>query len=485
MELGEQYLAFDLGAESGRAVLGTLNDGRLKTMEISRFANHPVRVMGSLHWNVLHLWQEIKNSLALVGQICNGQLDGIGVDTWGQDYALLDKNGSLLGLPYHYQDSRTEGILDELRQHVSEWTLYQLTGISEFPISTLCQLLAFRRHGREILGVAKDLLLMPGLFTFWLTGQKANEASAAGISQAYDLTTGDWNYSLLSRLQLPTDLLAPVTPTASIVGPLHRPLMGELELKPTSVVATAGHDTAAAVAAVPKHQNCTFISSGTWSVIGKDLPQPLISQEAMGAGFLNELGACGRTMFAYNLVGLWLLQECRRAWAKSGHDWTYRELVNAADEASPFAMVIDVEHPVLFGPKDMLTKIADYCRLTGQDHIPAPGQITRAILEGLALQYRSIIQRLETVTALPTEIIHIVGGGAQNPLLCQFTADATGKPVLAGPVEATACGNILLQALACGTLASLDEVKEVIARSFELIYYEPHVSTAWNASYES
>jgi len=484
MATGERYLAFDLGAESGRAILGTLTDGRLRLEEIHRFANVPVRVLNSLHWNVLQLWQEMKHSLRRLSAGYGKHLDGIGVDSWAQDFALLDGQGALLGLPYHYRDSRTEGIVDELHRHISDEQLYALTGLPGVPITTLAQLLAMRRAGSPALNIAHKLLLMPSLFTFWLSGYQINEVTSAGMTQLYDLQSGDWARSWLETLQLPPDLPAPVVPSATVLAPLLPSVSQEVGLGQVPVIATASHDTAAAVAALPEHAgDRTFISCGTWSVVGKELEQPLTSPGAMAGGFLNEVGACGTIMFAYNSVGLWPVQECRRYWQQAGHDWSYAHLTEMAERAAAFGAILNPDDGIFMRPGDIMAKVSDFCQRTHQAMPDTPGSLVRAFLEGLALRYRKAIDDLETLTGRPTDVIHLIGGGCRSRLLCQLTADATGRPVLAGPDEATASGNLLLQALARGRLSSLSELRQVVTRSFELVPYAPRPSPAWDERY--
>ena len=484
MPASESYVAFDLGAESGRAMLGTLTGDRLEVQEVHRFANIPVRVISGLHWDVLRLWEELKNGLVRAKAFGGGELAGIGLDTWGVDFCLLDHQGALLGLPYHYRDQRTEGIIDELRRQISEWELYARTGLPFSPVNTLCQLAAMRKAGSPALDVAQDLLMISGLFTFWLSGERAIEATIAGTTQFYDLKAHDWAYTLLENLHLPSRLLRPVTPTATVLGRLLPAVAEEVGLEQVPIIATACHDSAAAASVVPtQEERPTFISSGTWSVVGTELGQPLLTPEALACHFFNEVGACERIIFVQNSMGLWPLQECRREWLRQGRDWSYAELTQMAAQARPFAAIINPDDSAFFHPGEMTARIADYCQSTGQELPATPGSLVRSLLEGLALRYRQGIEDLERLTGRPTKTIHILGGGSRNALLCQFTADAAGKPVLAGPAEATATATILLQALARKRFASLVEVREVVARSSALLYYDPHPSDAWDEAY--
>ena len=486
MPKGEAFVAFDLGAESGRAMLGALGGGRLELQEVHRFANRPVQVPSGLHWDVLRLWEELKDGLVRAKAQWGGELAGIGLDTWGVDFCLLDRQGELLGLPYHYRDRRTEGIIEELRRQVSEWELYVQTGLPYSFVNTLCQLAAMRRAGSPALDVAQDLLMISGLFTFWLCGERAIEATIAGTTQCFDLTTNDWCRALLGKLHLPSGPLRQVVPTATVLGTLQPSVAEEVGVGKVPVIFPACHDSAAAAAVVPtQEEHATFISSGTWSVVGTELRQPLLTPEAMAAQFFNEVGACGRIIFVQNSMGLWPIQECRREWLRQGHDWSYADLTAMAAQARPFAAIVNPDDPVFFPPGDMTARVAEYCRRTHQEAPSTPGSLVRALLEGLALRYRQGIEDLERLTRWPTRTIHILGGGSRNALLCQLTADATGRPVLAGPSEATATATVLLQALARGKLSSLAEVREVSARSCELLRYDPRPSPAWDEAYAS
>lgn len=465
-------------------MLGTLSGGRLELQEVHRFANNPVRVISGLHWDVLRLWEELKEGLIRAKALSTAELAGIGLDTWGVDFCLLDHQGALLGLPYHYRDERTEGIIEELRHQVSEWELYARTGLPFSPVNTLCQLAAMRKRGSPALDAAQDLLMISGLFTFWLSGERAIEATIAGTTQFYDLTTRDWAYPLLEHLGLPSRFLRPVTSTATVLGRLLPDVAEEVSLGQAPIIATACHDSAAAASVVPtQEEQATFISSGTWSVVGTELKQPLLTPEALACHFFNEVGACERIIFVQNSMGLWPLQECRREWLRQGHDWSYADLTQMAVQTRPFAAIINPDDPSFFHLGEMTAKIADYCQRTGQELPATPGSLVRSLLEGLALRYRQGIEDLERLTGQPTKTIHILGGGSRNALLCQFTADATGQPVLAGPAEATATATVLLQALARRRLSSLAEVREIVAKSFDLFLYEPKPSEAWEEAY--
>ena len=482
---GEQYLAFDLGAESGRAILGTLCDDRVALEEMHRFANGPVQVRDSLYWDPLRLWQEMKQGLARVAGQHGRDLRGIAVDTWGVDFALVDARGELLGLPYHYRDKRTDGMLAEVLQQVPALELYQQVGSAHFSISTLCQLLAMRRQGSPALDTAHRLLMMADLFNFWLSGRQATEATAAGTTQFYDPSAAPGGCDLLARLGLPPALPGELAPSASILGPLLPSVAAEVGLPAVPVLVPACHDTPCAFAAAPAETpDYTAISCGTWSVVGSELDEPLLTEEAMNAGYLNEAAAGGKVLLALNSIGLWPLQECRREWRSQGHDWSYADLTEMAAAAPPFTAIVNPDAGDFMRVGDMTAKIAAYCRRTGQPPPPDPASTVRSLLEGLALRYRRSIADLDRLTGRQTRVVHLFGGGARNRLLCQFTADATGCPVVAGPDEATATANVLLQALATGSLGSIAEVRQVVRRSYDLVAYEPRPSSPWDDAYD-
>ncbi len=486
MNTGESYVALDVGASGGRVVVGTFTGEHLSIEEIHRFPNEPVRVLGSLYWDVLRLWEEIKEGLRRVAAEYGPELAGIGVDTWAQDFGLVDEHGELVGLPHTYRDARTEGVIHDLSRQISEWDLYRQSGLGYTPYTTLSQLVTMRKQGSPALDVAQALLFIPNLFLFWLCGQQTAEATIASLSQLYDATKREWCIPLVEKLGLPTRLLPDIVPTATILGPLLPAVAEEVGLGEVPVIATACHDTAAAAAAVPsKAEKYTFISSGTWSLLGTQLDEPILTEDAMARGFANEGGACNTVIFVRNCIGLWPVQECQRQWRQEGRDWSYAQLTEMAGQARAFGVIVDPDDPAFFRPGDMIANIAEFCWRTGQQAPTEPGGVIRGLLEGLALRYRKSIEDLDVITGTPTEMTYIVGGGSKNALLCQLAADASNRPVLAGPAEATAAGTILLQALARGSLASLSELREVVRRSHDLVSYEPHPSDAWDEAYDT
>ncbi len=478
------YLAFDLGAESGRAVLGRLDGDSLSLATLCRFANGPVRVMGSYYWDALRLFQELKDGLSLYRREQGQALDGIGLDTWGVDFGLLGADDQLLGNPHHYRDPRTEGMLAAAFQAVPREVIFGQTGIQFMEINTLYQLLAMRRHGDGALDAARALLMMPDLFNFWLTGEKSCEFSDATTTQCFDPRTGDWAWDLLKWLELPTDVFLPVVQPGTVIGPLREDVADETGLGAVPVMAPACHDTGSAVAAVPAEgEDFCYISSGTWSLMGVEVRDPVITADSLAFNFTNEGGVCGTYRLLKNIMGLWLVQECRRTWAAEGSDFSYDALTALAAEAPSFGSLLDPDAHEFLRPGDMPARIREFCRATNQRVPETHGEIVRSALESLALKYRWVLERLEVMLGRRLNVLHIVGGGSQNRLLCQLAADATQRPVVAGPVEATAAGNVLMQALARGRLGSLADARHVVRRSFDVVRYEPRPGGGWDDAY--
>jgi rhamnulokinase len=487
MSNSANFLAFDLGAESGRAILGRLADGRLSLTEPHRFANGPVRVPDkagrvSLHWDVLHLWNEIQQGIALAGR--EGPLAGIGVDTWGVDFGLLNRHGRLIGNPYHYRDSRTDDMLLEAFQRVPRAEIFAQTGIQFLQLNSLYQLLAMAVSGASELAEAETFLPMPSLFSYWLSGRAACEFSIATTTQCYNPRLDGWATPLLVSMHIPPGIFPEIVPTGTVLGPLQTALAEELGINPVPIIAPACHDTGSAVAAIPATgRDFVWISSGTWSVMGAELAEPVITPQSLAYDFTNEGGAGHTFRFCKNIMGLWLLQECRRTWAAQGEPRSYAEWTEMAAGASPFCCVIDVDDGDFLKPGDMPERIRAFCRRTGQEVPNEKGALVRCILEGIALKYRLLLERLEAMLGMRLEPIHIVGGGAQSRLLSRFTADATGRTVITGPVEATAAGNILVQAVALGYLGSMSEARAIVRDSFDLVTFEPGKPNGWDEAY--
>jgi len=477
-----KLLAFDLGAESGRGVLGLFDGQRLQLEVIHRFANTPVRVLGALYWDVLNLYHEMLQTLRRCAE--HGTLDGLGVDTWGVDFALLARDGTLLGNPRHYRDPHTEGVMDSAFARVPRPEIFRQTGLQFMRFNTLFQLLALQRDRSPLLDLAETLLMMPDLFHYFFTGLKVNELTNASTTQLLDPVSRKWADGLVQQLGLPGKILGSLIQPGTVLGPLRAAIAADTGLNPAPVIAPATHDTAAAIAAVPASASSwAYISSGTWSLMGVELSGPLLTDTALAYNFTNEGGVGGTVRFLKNIMGLWLVQECRRAWERAGSAHNYEHLMRLAESAGPFVSVVNPNDESFILPASMPAALADYCRRTGQ---PAPtdaGATVRCALESLALAYRQVLDRLEELTGKRLEAIHVVGGGSQNTLLCQLTADACNRPVLAGPVEATAIGNVLVQALGLGMLGSLSDAREVVRKSFEVREFTPKEPDAWQEPY--
>ena len=471
---GRTYLAIDLGAESGRAILGRLEAGRLQVEELHRFPNEPVEYGGCLHWDVPRLWLEIQRSLHLVRET---RLDGVAVDAWGVDYALLGEGGQLLQNPFHYRDARTAGVMDAVFERVSRDEIYGETGIQFMPINTLYQLFSASRMSPKLLAAAEQLITMPDLFHYWLSGEAVCEYTNATTTQMVNPRTRSWATGLLDRLEIPNALPGPLVQPGTVIG--HVLSRVSSALSGTAVIAPASHDTGSAVAAVSAREDTAFISSGTWSLVGIEVDAPVITAEAQRLNFTNEGGVCGTTRLLKNVMGLWMLQGCRRSWAARGTTHEYRDLIRVAIREKPFAHLLDPDDGRFLRPDDMLTAIDEFCAETEQAVPSSPGAYVRAVLESLALKYRRIILEIEKVTGLKIKQIRVIGGGARNELLNQMTADATGKRVLAGPVEATALGNIGMQMLATGATSSLQESRRIIDGSYQTDVFEPYDTHKW------
>ena len=474
------YLALDLGAESGRGLLGRFDGETLVLDELHRFPNGPVRMLDTLHWDVPRLFDEMKSALRRA--IASGAaLDGIGIDTWGVDFGLVGRGETLLGNPVHYRDARTIGMMEAAFARVPRERIYAITGLQFLPFNSLYQLLAMRRANSPILEMAETLLMMPDLFAWLFTGRRAGERTDCSTTQLLDPRSGEWSDELCSALDLPRAILPELIEPGTEVGPLLASVAEEVGASGRlAVIAPGTHDTASAVAAVPAvgkapgaAPDWCYLSSGTWSLLGVEVPRPIINADTLKYNFTNEGGVAGTSRLLKNIMGLWLVQECRRTWARGGKEWSYEEIVAAARAAKPFASLVDPDDASFLHPGDMPARIRACCARTGEPVPGDEGAVVRCAFESLALKYRWTVERLEGILGTSIRTIHIVGGGCRNALLCQFTADACGRPVHAGPIEATAAGNVLLQRIARGKIASLADARAVIARSFPVTVYEP------------
>ncbi len=470
------YLAFDFGAESGRAVLGRLQSGILTTEEVHRFRNEPVEYGGSLHWDLPRLWFEVRKALS---SLEHTELAGIGVDAWGVDYALLGERGELLQNPYHYRDRRTHGVMEEVFRKVSREEIYGATGIQFMPINTLYQLFAAQRDTPVMVAAAQRLLTIPDIFNYWLTGNAVCELTNATTTQLVDPRRRAWAVDLMQRLGLRTDLPAPIVEPATFLGTLLPGIAPNSSLTGTSVIAPASHDTGSAVAAITARDGTAFLSSGTWSLIGTELDAPVITRQALKLNFTNEGGVNGTTRLLKNVMGLWMLQGCRNSWSARGQIADYQELVELAQREPAFGHLVDPDDESFLRAADMPAAIDDFCRKTHQLAPSTSGAYIRCVLESLALKYRLVLRCLEQLCGKRIEQIRVIGGGSKNRLLNQFTADATRRNVLAGPAEATALGNIAIQILATGEASSLKEVRAIVDRSFPTEIFQPIETDKW------
>lgn len=480
-----KFLAFDFGASSGRAILANFDGEKIVLEEKHRFSNDPVLVNGGMYWDVLRLFHEIKQGILKCVNSGDRDIDCIGIDTWGVDYGLLDANDQLLGNPYHYRDTRTDGMFEKAFSMVAKQEIFEKTGIAFNWFNTIYQLLAAK--GTTALKEAKTLLFMPDLLNFFLTGEKRCEYTIASTSQMYDSAKQDWAYDLLEKMGIPTDLFAPIIYPGEQVGVLTEAIAEELGVGRIPVMAVASHDTGSAVASVPVCDNKDFIyiSSGTWSLMGTELDAPIVNELALDKNYTNEGGVNKTIRFLKNIMGLWLIQESRRQWDREGELLSFDELEKQAREATPFESLIDPDYEAFQTPGNMPEKIREYCRKTNQPVPENKGEIIRCIAQSLTFRYRDVVEGMEKVTGKEYPVIHIVGGGIKDKMICQFTANATKRRVEAGPVEATSIGNVLVQAMACGAIKDLDEARKVVKNSFDITCYEPEDGPQWDAAYES
>jgi rhamnulokinase len=477
-------VAVDLGAQSGRVALGTLDGDRLSVAEVHRFRNIPVQARGTLFWDPLRLFDEIQVGLAAAAA-SPSEVASLGVDSWGVDYALLDRADRLIENPVHHRDRRTDGAMEALFAEVPAREIYERTGIQLMPINTLVQLFAAVGRGERSLEIAETLLLIPDLLHFWLSGVATSEYTNATTTQCLDPRAQAWATELLERLGLPAKVLPELIRPATTLGPLLPEVAERTRLRRAVVVVPATHDTASAVAAVPfRQRGSVYISAGTWSLVGVELDSPLINDASFTANLTNEGGIDDTVRLLKNVNGMWLIHECQRAWAEMGTALDFDELVRLARGAPAHVSLIDPDDPSLLQPGSMPERIRQSCISARQPEPSGPGAIVRCIVESLALKYRYTVELLTAVTGTAPGEIHVVGGGARNELLCQATADATGLPVLAGPDEATVVGNLLAQAIALGELSSLEEARAIVRTSFEPRHFEPGRAAAWDDAYE-
>lgn len=478
-----QFLAFDLGAESGRAILGILKNHKIELKVIHRFRTEGVTIMGTRQWDLARIYEEMIFALRKCALEYTAELDGIGVDTWGVDFGLIASDGSVIGNPVHYRDKRTQGIMEYTFSIVPKEEIYQITGIQFLPFNTLFQLVSMIKAKSPFLQIAQSLLLMGDLFGYLLSGVRSCEYSNASTTQLLDAHKRVWSETLIQKVGIPRHILQDLIPPGTILGGILPDIAHITGISPeTPVIAPATHDTACAVCAVPVldfSEPWAYLSSGTWSLLGMELDQPLINSSAMEAGFTNEGGVGNKIRFLKNIFGLWLVQECRRIWERQGAQITYDQLTLEAQSAKPFKAIIPVNDPRLLAPDNMPVTIQEICKELGFPVPETRGEIVRCALESLALNYRQTLRSMNKLLNTEVKKLHIVGGGTQNRLLCQMTADACNIPVIAGPVEATVLGNLCVQALAVGALNSPQEIREVVANSVVLEQYMPKNTKDW------
>jgi rhamnulokinase len=478
------FLAFDLGASGGRALAGTLNNKVLRKTEVCRFNNGMIRVLDSYYWDILMLYNEIVKGMSAAGSL-GLTPESLGIDTWGVDYGLLDKKGNLLGNPYAYRDHRTDKAIVEFSALVPLSRIYSLTGIQFMQFNTLFQLFAAKRDRLPAMDMAADLLFMPDLFNYMLTGIKRTEFTFATTSQLFNPLTGKWEKELFDALKIPVSLMQEIVEPGSVLGPLNRSVIGETGLCGVQVIAVASHDTASAIAAIPAtDDNFAYISSGTWSLMGIESQVPIVTEDSFNCSFTNEGGVNRTYRILKNIMGLWLVQECKKCWAGSQQDFTFSEIVSMAEKAVPFQSLINPDDPSFYNPENMVSAITDSCKANDEPLPSLPGELARCIFESLALKYRFVLELLRKISGKTIDKIHIIGGGSQNKFLCQLTADATGLQVIAGPAESTAIGNLLVQAMGLGYVKSLSEIREIARNSCETEVFQPADTDKWDKVYD-
>ncbi|MBP1989715.1 rhamnulokinase [Paenibacillus eucommiae] len=477
-------VAFDLGASSGRAMLGRLTDGKIEITELHRFSNDPVQVGDHLHWDILRLYHEIKQGL-LIAKTQGIDVESIGIDSWGVDFGFIGKNGELIGNPYHYRDHHTDHIMEKLFAELPASEIFASTGIQFLQFNTIFQLYALKQANSPWLQEGNRLLMIPDLLRYFLTGNMHNEFSNATTTQLFNPIKYQWDKELFNRLGFHDSWFGDVLQPGSKAGMLQASVCEELGIPSIPVYAVAEHDTGSAVAAVPAtDQSFAYLSCGTWSLMGTEVQEPVINELSQKLNFTNEGGVEGTYRLLKNIMGLWILQESRRGWEKAGKSYSFPELVQMAGAAKPFSAFIDPDDSLFFAPGDMPARIAQYCRQTGQQAPESVGEIVRCILESLALKYRFVFEITERLSGQQFNGLHMVGGGIQNTLLCQWSANAIGKPVWAGPSEGSAIGNLAVQWIAQGVFKDIWEARQVIRDSFPIVEYKPEEQEAWGHAYD-
>lgn len=480
----KKVLAFDFGASSGRAIIGSFDGEKITLKEVHRFTNDPVDLGGTLYWDVLRLFYEIKQGI-VKAKIAGG-FDSIGIDTWGVDFGLIDKNGRLLENPVHYRDKRTSGLVEESFKSVPRQKMYDITGIQFMELNTLFQLISLKKQRPEMLERADKMLFMPDLFAYFLTGKMCSEYSIASTSQLIDINTRSWSKELLDAFGVKESLFAPLTEPGTQLGNLSKEICEECGVESVPVISVCGHDTQSAITAVPcESGDFAFLSSGTWSLFGTELQKPIVNETSLKINITNEGGFGGTTGFLKNIIGLWLIQESRRQWQREGKDYSYADLEKLALSEEPFKCFIDPDAPEFVPQGNIPERVREFCRKTGQYVPESVGEIMRCIYESLAMKYRMTFEKLCECTGKDYPVIHVIGGGTKDGLLCRMTASSCGKTVKAGPIEATVMGNVAVQLMSDGTIGSISEARKAVAASESLKTYEPENTDEWIKAYES
>lgn len=478
-------LAFDLGASSGRAILGILSDGKLELKEIHRFVNQMQQINGHYFWNIFSLFNELKTGLRKCIREYDIQPESIGVDTWGVDFVHLNREGLILSLPFAYRDSRTNTSMDDLFSLIPASEVYAQTGIQFMQFNSLFQLFSMVKDKASLLEITDSILFMPDAFNYLFTGVKKSEFSIASTSQMIVPGTGKWNYQLIEKAGIPTNILQEIIMPGTILGPIKKEIALETGSATIPVIAVAAHDTGSAIVSVPgTGNNFVYLSSGTWSIMGIESQSPIISEHTRRLNFTNEGGVDGTTRFLKNIMGMWLIQEVQRIWEGEGMKYSWPEMVELARKAEPFKFLINPDDNMFLNPRDMTQAVRDYCYQTAQGTPQSHGETIRCIYDSLALKYRYTLEQIRELTNQPIEVVHIIGGGANNDFLNQLTADATGLQVIAGPTEATAIGNIMVQAKALGYVDSVNQIRQIVANSFNLVKYSPSTELDWQSTYK-
>ncbi|CDA88847.1 carbohydrate kinase FGGY family protein [Ruminococcus sp. CAG:563] len=479
----KRVLAFDFGASSGRAIIGCFDGDKITLEEVHRFSNDPVSVGGTVYWDVLRLFYEIKQGI-IKAKIAGG-FDSIGIDTWGVDFGLIDSEGKLMENPVHYRDARTAGLVDEAFKTMPKEKLYGITGIQFMELNTLFQLISLKKYRPWMLERADKMLFMPDLFGYMLTGKMCAEYSIASTSQLIDLDKRTWSKEILDAFGIKESVFAPLVQPGTVLGELSKEICEECGVDPVPVISVCGHDTQSAITSVPcEDGDFAFLSSGTWSLFGTELDKPIVNETSMNINITNEGGFDGSTGFLKNIIGLWLIQESRRQWKREGKEYSYADLEKLALAAEPFKCFIDPDAPEFVPHGNIPERVREFCRKTGQYVPETVGEIMRCIYESLAMKYRLTFEKLRECTERDYPVIHVIGGGTKDGLLCQMTANSCDRTVKAGPIEATVMGNVAVQLMSNGSVENIGQARKIVAESSELKTFEPKDTDKWAEAYE-